>query len=145
MRMESINSVFVFVFRVIIIFGRAVVEELARFGATVHTIFGTRKKQLMQEVWAMFRGKLNILVSSLLLQKCLSKNNQLNAESVSVKDMSGDGKIFPINVVSSAFEGQSAVNRQRMVYKAIWEKLQNVCSCRLVKCFTHLQYKKLKN
>ena len=31
-----------------------------------------------------------------------------------------------INVVSSAFEGQSAVNRQRMVYKAIWEELQNV-------------------
>lgn len=31
-----------------------------------------------------------------------------------------------IDVVSSAFEGQSAVNRQRMVYKAIWEELQNV-------------------
>ncbi|KAK8567868.1 hypothetical protein V6N13_105815 [Hibiscus sabdariffa] len=30
-----------------------------------------------------------------------------------------------IDVVSSAFEGQSAVNRQRMVYKAIWEELQN--------------------
>lgn len=30
-----------------------------------------------------------------------------------------------IDVVSSAFEGQSAVNRQRMVYKAIWEELQS--------------------
>ncbi|KAM7504979.1 hypothetical protein LguiB_003883 [Lonicera macranthoides] len=30
-----------------------------------------------------------------------------------------------IDVISSAFEGQSAVNRQRMVYKAIWEELQN--------------------
>ncbi|MBO8589962.1 BolA family transcriptional regulator, partial [Staphylococcus aureus] len=30
-----------------------------------------------------------------------------------------------INVVSSAFEGQSAVNRQRMVYKAIGEELQS--------------------
>jgi len=29
-----------------------------------------------------------------------------------------------IYAVSSAFEGQSAVNRQRMVYKAIWEELQ---------------------
>lgn len=29
-----------------------------------------------------------------------------------------------IDVISSAFEGQSAVNRQRMVYKAIWEELQ---------------------
>lgn len=30
-----------------------------------------------------------------------------------------------IYVVSTAFEGQSAVNRQRMVYKAIWEELQS--------------------
>lgn len=30
-----------------------------------------------------------------------------------------------IDVVSSAFEGKTAVNRQRMVYKAIWEELQN--------------------
>ena len=29
-----------------------------------------------------------------------------------------------IDVVSSAFDGQSAVNRQRMVYKVIWEELQ---------------------
>ncbi|XP_030505968.2 protein BOLA4, chloroplastic/mitochondrial [Cannabis sativa] len=50
---------------------------------------------------------------------------QLNAESVSVKDAYGDGRHVSIDVVSSAFEGQSAVNRQRMVYKAIWEELQN--------------------
>lgn len=31
-----------------------------------------------------------------------------------------------IDVVSSAFEGKSAVNRQRMVYKAIWEELQTI-------------------
>lgn len=29
-------------------------------------------------------------------------------------------------MVATAFEGQSAVNRQRMVYKAIWEELQTV-------------------
>ncbi|CAL5047737.1 unnamed protein product [Urochloa decumbens] len=29
------------------------------------------------------------------------------------------------DVVSKAFEGKSAVNRQRMVYKAIWEELQS--------------------
>lgn len=29
-----------------------------------------------------------------------------------------------IDVVSASFEGQSAVNRQRMVYKAIWAELQ---------------------
>ncbi|PON45763.1 BolA-like [Parasponia andersonii] len=58
----------------------------------------------------------------------------LNAESVSVKDAYGDGRhvrrvlilmSLCIDVVSSAFEGQSAVNRQRMVYKAIWEELQS--------------------
>lgn len=32
--------------------------------------------------------------------------------------------ICSIEVIASAFEGQSAVNRQRMVYKAIWEELQ---------------------
>ncbi|GMP25349.1 hypothetical protein CsSME_00002264 [Camellia sinensis var. sinensis] len=31
-----------------------------------------------------------------------------------------------IDVISSAFEGQSAVSRQRMVYKAIWEELQSI-------------------
>ncbi|KAK3447492.1 hypothetical protein EUGRSUZ_A02995, partial [Eucalyptus grandis] len=30
-----------------------------------------------------------------------------------------------IDVVASSFEGQSTVNRQRMVYKAIWEELQS--------------------
>ncbi|KAK4774825.1 hypothetical protein SAY86_009760 [Trapa natans] len=50
---------------------------------------------------------------------------QLNAESVSVKDTYGDGRHVSIDVVASCFEGQSAVNRQRMVYKSIWEELQN--------------------
>ncbi|KAF7825030.1 protein BOLA4, chloroplastic/mitochondrial [Senna tora] len=51
--------------------------------------------------------------------------DHLNAESVSVKDAYGDGRHVSIDVVSAAFEGQSAVNRQRMVYKAIWEELQS--------------------
>ncbi|XP_015869763.1 protein BOLA4, chloroplastic/mitochondrial [Ziziphus jujuba] len=49
----------------------------------------------------------------------------LNAETVTVKDAYGDGRHVSIDVVSAAFEGQSAVNRQRMVYKAIWEELQS--------------------
>ncbi|KAH9771272.1 hypothetical protein WN944_019624 [Citrus x changshan-huyou] len=49
----------------------------------------------------------------------------LNAESVTVKDAYGDGRHVSIDVIASAFEGQSAVNRQRMVYKAIWEELQS--------------------
>ncbi|ESQ41750.1 hypothetical protein EUTSA_v10014786mg [Eutrema salsugineum] len=66
-------------------------------------------------------------IDQTLMQSMEQKiKEQLNAESVSVMDMSGDGRHVCINVVSSAFEGQSAVNRQRMVYKAIWEELQNV-------------------
>ncbi|KAJ8439350.1 hypothetical protein Cgig2_022487 [Carnegiea gigantea] len=50
--------------------------------------------------------------------------DELSAETVIVKDLSGDGRHVSIYAVSSAFNGQSAVNRQRMVYKAIWEELQ---------------------
>ncbi|WVY98717.1 hypothetical protein V8G54_030868 [Vigna mungo] len=62
-----------------------------------------------------------------LIQSMHNKiKEQLNAESVTVKDAYGDGRHVSIDVVSTAFEGQSAVNRQRMVYKAIWEELQSV-------------------
>ncbi|XP_004514994.1 protein BOLA4, chloroplastic/mitochondrial [Cicer arietinum] len=62
-----------------------------------------------------------------LIQSMQNKiKEQLNAESVTVKDAYGDGRHVSIDVVSTAFEGQSAVNRQRMVYKAIWEELQSV-------------------
>ncbi|KAL6876481.1 hypothetical protein ACP4OV_013053 [Aristida adscensionis] len=50
---------------------------------------------------------------------------QLEAETVTVVDTSGDGRHVVIDVVSKAFEGKSAVARQRMVYKAIWEELQS--------------------
>ena len=48
----------------------------------------------------------------------------LEAESVSVTDTYGDGRHVSINVVSSQFEGKSAVRRQQAVYKAIWMELQ---------------------
>lgn len=41
----------------------------------------------------------------------------LEARHVKVHDTSGDGRHVVIEVVSDAFEGKSAVNRQRMVYK----------------------------
>lgn len=41
----------------------------------------------------------------------------LDAQRVEVTDMQGDGRHVEIVVVAKAFEGQSAVNRQRMVYK----------------------------
>ncbi|XP_062232922.1 protein BOLA4, chloroplastic/mitochondrial [Phragmites australis] len=50
---------------------------------------------------------------------------QLEADAVTVVDTSGDGRHVVIDVVSKVFEGKSAVNRQRMVYKAIWEELQS--------------------
>ena len=50
----------------------------------------------------------------------------LDAQSVSVSDVQGDGRHVEIVVVSNQFEGQNSVNRQRMVYKAIWEELQDV-------------------
>ncbi|XP_009359065.2 LOW QUALITY PROTEIN: protein BOLA4, chloroplastic/mitochondrial [Pyrus x bretschneideri] len=65
-------------------------------------------------------------IDSPLIESMKKKiKEELNAESVSVEDLSGDGRHVVIDVVSSSFEGQSAVNRQRMVYKAIWEELQN--------------------
>ncbi|KAG6605693.1 Protein BOLA4, chloroplastic/mitochondrial, partial [Cucurbita argyrosperma subsp. sororia] len=65
-------------------------------------------------------------IDSPLMQSMENKiKEQLEAQSVSVKDAYGDGRHVSIDVVSSAFEGQTAVNRQRMVYKAIWEELQS--------------------
>ncbi|KAJ8446159.1 hypothetical protein Cgig2_015930 [Carnegiea gigantea] len=64
-------------------------------------------------------------IDSSLMQSMESKiRDELSAEFVTVKDAYGDGRHVSIDVISSAFEGQSAVNRQRMVYKAIWEELQ---------------------
>ncbi|PSS04602.1 hypothetical protein CEY00_Acc20458 [Actinidia chinensis var. chinensis] len=65
-------------------------------------------------------------IDSPLIQSMEKKiKEHLNADSVLVKDAYGDGRHVSIDVISSAFEGQSAVSRQRMVYKAIWEELQN--------------------
>lgn len=65
-------------------------------------------------------------IDSPLMQSMEKKiKEQLNADLVTVKDAYGDGRHVSIDVIASSFEGQSAVNRQRMVYKAIWEELQN--------------------
>ncbi|KIY96592.1 hypothetical protein MNEG_11370 [Monoraphidium neglectum] len=49
----------------------------------------------------------------------------LEAQSVKVVDMYGDGRHVSIDVVSAAFEGKNSVSRQRLVYKAIWLELQD--------------------
>lgn len=51
---------------------------------------------------------------------------QLETDCVTVHDTSGDGQHVAIDVVAEVFEGKTQVQRQRMVYKAIWEELQNV-------------------
>jgi stress-induced morphogen len=48
----------------------------------------------------------------------------LETDEVSVRDASGDGRHVEIDVRSTLFEGKTAVQRQRLVYKAIWEELQ---------------------
>ena len=47
------------------------------------------------------------------------------ADEVEVIDMSGDARHVSIRVVSKAFEGKNAINRQRLVYKCIWEEMQS--------------------
>ncbi|EFJ24317.1 hypothetical protein SELMODRAFT_414907 [Selaginella moellendorffii] len=64
-------------------------------------------------------------VDSLIAGMQSKIQEQLNAQEVTVKDAYGDGRHVSIEVVAEVFEGQSQVNRQRMVYKAIWEELQN--------------------
>jgi len=49
---------------------------------------------------------------------------ELKADKVDIVDMSGDARHVSINVVSSLFEGKNAINRQRLVYKCIWEEMQ---------------------
>ncbi|KAJ4824869.1 hypothetical protein Tsubulata_047542 [Turnera subulata] len=75
---------------------------------------------------------------------CLSSSDLPGLDSDLVKlvsDLTGSGASFSdgarndsvllqcihsIDVISSASEGKSVVDRQRMVYKAIWEELQNI-------------------
>ena len=45
----------------------------------------------------------------------------LNCESVTV---SGDGRHFDAVVVSDAFEGQSMINRHRLVYEALGDRMR---------------------
>lgn len=62
-------------------------------------------------------------VTSELIQRMRSKiATALDAQIVEVQDVQGDGRHVEISVVASKFEGQSAVNRQRMVYKVctVW-------------------------
>ena len=57
-------------------------------------------------------------IGSALMEQMRGKiQAALNTQLVEVEDMQGDGRHVEINVISADFEGKSAVNRQRMVYK----------------------------
>ncbi|PKA64103.1 hypothetical protein AXF42_Ash005115 [Apostasia shenzhenica] len=60
----------------------------------------------------------------LLIYMEYSISNHLRSMIVSVGDIYYISSSCSIDVISEAFEGVSAVNRQRMVYKAIWEELE---------------------
>ena len=47
----------------------------------------------------------------------------LESEDVVVRDTSTDNSRVEIIATSDAFEGKNMVQRQRLVYKAIWEEL----------------------
>jgi len=63
--------------------------------------------------------------SPLMTSMTAKIKDSLKAQEVSVVDAYGDGRHVSIDVIAEAFEGQSRVSRQRMVYKAIWEELQS--------------------
>ena len=67
----------------------------------------------------------NNITADLIESMRTNIREQLEAETVEVMDLSGNGRHVAIKVVSEKFEGKSAVNRQRMVYKAIWMELQD--------------------
>jgi stress-induced morphogen len=57
-------------------------------------------------------------ITSELVQRMQTKIQEaLQAQRVEVADMAGDGRHVEIVVIAKEFEGKSAVNRQRMVYK----------------------------
>lgn len=57
-------------------------------------------------------------ITSALMEQMRSKiQDSLDAQRVEVADVQGDGRHVEIVVVSKEFEGKSAVNRQRLVYK----------------------------
>ncbi|DBA74704.1 TPA: hypothetical protein ACH3X2_009366 [Trebouxia sp. C0005] len=75
-----------------------------------------------QEVTTEEQGQIS---SELMQQMKESIANNLEADKVEVTDVYGDGRHVNIEVVSKLFDGQSSMKRQRLVYKAIWQELQN--------------------
>ncbi|XP_002963291.2 protein BOLA4, chloroplastic/mitochondrial [Selaginella moellendorffii] len=60
-------------------------------------------------------------VASVMERKIREK---LGADNVVVKDAYGDGEYLSISVVASVFQGKSKIDRQKMVYKAVWDEVK---------------------
>lgn len=65
-------------------------------------------------------------VNALITSMKSKISEALETEEVTVSDAYGDGRHVSIDVVSDVFEGKSTLQRQRLVYKAIWLELQDV-------------------
>ncbi|KAG2432583.1 hypothetical protein HXX76_008927 [Chlamydomonas incerta] len=64
-------------------------------------------------------------VTSVLMDSMKAKICEaLETDDCSISDVYGDGRHVSIDVVSKLFEGKNSMQRQRMVYKAIWLELQ---------------------
>eukprot|EP01018_Ginkgo_biloba_P007791 Gb_03732 [translate_table: standard] len=77
-----------------------------------------------------FEHRVNKLLPPHMVLCCVrldhcTKGTNLHSLQIGTMNSSIRELVHSIEVISSAFEGQSSVNRQRMVYKAIWEELQN--------------------
>ncbi|RZC74076.1 hypothetical protein C5167_049558 [Papaver somniferum] len=75
-----------------------------------------------------FEGFYNFMGTKRFSNRATEVNSSGSIDSPLIQSMENKmlmEMVVIIDVISTAFEGQSAVNRQRMVYKAIWEELQN--------------------
>lgn len=67
-------------------------------------------------------------ITSELVQRMQTKiQDALQAQKVEVADVAGDGRHVEIFVIAKEFEGKSAVNRQRMVYKVRISFFHEIC------------------
>jgi stress-induced morphogen len=88
------------------------------------TLAASRPKTVMRPSLVIRSMSSDGQITSELVQRMQTKIQEaLQAQRVEVADMAGDGRHVEIVVVAKEFEGKSAVNRQRMVYKVGKAKL----------------------
>ncbi len=106
---------------------RRVVPTMPAVREGNHRVVGVAARRAFERRGRTFAtgGEGNDITSALMEQMREKISQGLEARSVDVNDLSGNGKHVSIKVVSQAFEGKSSVNRQRMVYKCIWLELQD--------------------